>query len=102
MSEVTDGVLCEENESDPLTPDLNQAKQFLQRLDLNCSRFCFQTFDDSKRKDRLLARILHGELDDLAQNLTDLNALGAGVFVTVNATDGRGRKRENITGIRGI
>ena len=92
MSEVVSGVLCED---DPLTPDLSQAKQFLHRLDPNCTQFCFQTFDDSKRKNRSLARILHGELNNLAQNLTDLNTRGAGVFVTVNATGGRGRRRRS-------
>jgi putative DNA primase/helicase len=101
MKQVTDGPLADDKEGDdPLTPDLSQAKQFLHRLDPNCTKFCFQTFDDSKRKDRLLARVLHGELDNLAQNLTDLNAQGAGVFITVNPTDGQARKRENITGIR--
>ena len=35
-------------------------------------------------------------------SLADLNARGAGVFVTVNETDGQGRKSDNIVRIRAI
>ena len=35
-------------------------------------------------------------------DLVELNLQGAGIFVTVNATDGRGRKKENIARIRAV
>jgi hypothetical protein len=59
----------------------------------------FQTFDDSPAKRGQLAKVLHG---NVAQQLERLNLAGAGVFLTVNETDGKGRKRENITKVRAI
>lgn len=56
----------------------------------------YQTFDDRKA-DKTLARILH---NPTPEQLRDLNARGAGVFLTINQTDGRGRERGNITKIR--
>src|SRR5262245_51524972 len=82
----------------PLTQDKAMAKEFLTGLDPTTDRFTFQTFDDNKdRKSPKLARILHGTLDECFAELVRLNNLGAGIFVTVNATDFRGRSTKNIT-----
>ena len=63
----------------------------------------FQTFDDNAdRKDKALTRQFHGTLDQHAQALHALNAQGAGVYVTVNATDGNGRTAKNITAVRAL
>lgn len=63
----------------------------------------FQTFDDdAKRKDRSLARVLHGSIIDREVELAALNERGAGVFITVNATDLQGRREENVTGLRAL
>lgn len=63
----------------------------------------FQTFDDAKdRRDPQLARILHGHLSDLADQLAGLNARRAGVYVMVNEGDGNGRGAENVTGLRAL
>lgn len=59
----------------------------------------FQVFDDSK-KGRVKAQILHGTLNEHWETLCKLNADGAGVFLTVNATDGLGRREENITAVQ--
>jgi hypothetical protein len=94
-----------------LIPDLEQARRFLEILDPGANTrslledrpdgFTFQTFDDSKdRKDRTLARILTGTLDALSDTLVQFNDRGAGIFVTVNETDGRGRKLANLERIR--
>ncbi len=83
-------------------PDLDEARRFLNALAGN-EVVTFQTFDDTPdRKDLTRARIMHGPLDQHAPELARLNLAGAGVFVTVNRTDGRGRKFENITGIRAV
>src|SRR5262245_58627453 len=88
--------------------DLAQARAFLYLLDPTASLFTFQTFDDvedadgHKRNDKRLAKIFHGTLDQVAPKLADLQCRGAGVFVCVNATDGRGRKTANITRIRAV
>ena len=65
--------------------------------------FTFQTFDDNKeRKDRSLARILHGSLDQHSQALTHLQQRGAGVFVMINEGDGRGRSAANVVKVRSL
>lgn len=84
-----------------LVPDLNEARRFLQALESG-GRFQFQTFDDSKDKRQHLARTMYGTLDDHAATLQELNAAGAGVFVTVNKTDGTGRKASNVVGVRAL
>ncbi len=72
-------------------------------LDETADYFVFQTFDDLKsRKDRQLASIKTGDLDRWGRFLTDMNNRGAGVFVTVNESDGKGRKLENIGRIRAV
>ena len=81
--------------------DLKAAQRFLDLL--GAKRCTLQTFDDNAaRKDPKLARILHGSLDDHADALEHLNRQGAGVFVTVNRTDLKGRKRENIKRVRAV
>lgn len=83
--------------SDASFPDRAQADAFLTSLDEEAERFTFQTFDDQKaRKDSSLARILHGTLAEHWAELVDLNLRGAGVFVTVNITDGKGRTNDNM------
>jgi len=62
----------------------------------------FQTFDDEKpggKSRPRLARVLHGSLAQHAEELERLNRAGAGVFVTVNGTDG-GRKKANVRTLR--
>jgi len=76
------------------------AAQFVAALGGDSAQFTFQTFAD-KRPDARLARIRHGAIAEHADALRRLNARGAGVFVTVNATDGRGRTAANIKAVRG-
>lgn len=67
----------------------------------------WQTFDDKRlaggapRRNRRLARLLHGSLDGVEPMLRWLNApeVGAGVYITGNHTDGYGRATRNITRI---
>lgn len=80
-----------------------QARRFLAALAPGETRFTFQTFDDKKeRKDRALARILQGTLDEHLPELTDLNAHGAGVFVMIQEGDGKGRANANVQRIRAV
>ena len=85
-----------------LVPDREQAERFLSWLDPGATKFTFQAFDDTKRKSPRLAQVLHGTLDELWPTLVELNERGAGIFVTVNETDFKGRKNENITRIRAV
>jgi hypothetical protein len=49
-----------------------------------------------------LTRELHGTFAQHAITLSDLNDRGAGIFVMVNEGDCRGRKAENVTGVRAL
>jgi Mrp family chromosome partitioning ATPase len=83
--------------------NLEEAERFLAALDPETSVFTFQTFDDDqKRKNPKLVRVLHGALAEHATELRRLNDLGAGIFVTVNRTDGKGRKAANIVAVRAV
>ncbi|ABA22703.1 Virulence-associated E [Trichormus variabilis ATCC 29413] len=64
--------------------------------------YLFQTFDDSKHKDRSLTRQFYGSLDEHWDKLVEFNNRGAGIFVTVNMTSGNKRKAENITAVRAL
>ncbi|MER2528718.1 MAG: DUF3987 domain-containing protein [Candidatus Competibacter denitrificans] len=86
-----------------LTPNLAAAERLLTALDDSAEFYTFQTFDDHPaRKDRTLARILHGSLNQHHIDLQRLQARGAGVYVTVNATDGQGRKLANMVRPRAL
>jgi DNA primase RepB-like protein len=108
------------------TPDRAEAEHFLALLDSTTARFTFQTFDDNKerltanklkraevnerRKAKGLkpltgspdpfARVFNGTLDMYWGELVRLNKEGAGIFITVNATDFKGRKAENVIRVR--
>ena len=76
------------------------AKSFLDLLDRGAGGFTFQTFEDKKPVTKPeLAKVVHSPAQP---ELLRLHALGAGVYITVNATDGKGRKNENVTRIRAI
>lgn len=79
--------------------DLDTARAFLSHLG---DSYTFQSFDDSPTKRKKLARVLHGALDEHAATLSELNEQGAGIFVTVNETDGKGRKAANVTALRAL
>ena len=79
------------------------ASVFLSLLDPDASFFTFQTFSEPKHTPiGLLPQVLHGSFQDILPKLNAMNRQGAGIFVSVNATDGKGRKAENIIRIRAI
>jgi len=85
-----------------LEPNLSVADEFLRVLD-PAGNFTFQTFDDDEmRKANHLVTIRHGILKQHRQTLKAMNQSGAGIFVTVNETDGNGRKTENVTRVRAL
>ena len=79
-----------------------QAAKFLHALDPLANSWTFQTYDDSPAKRPHLAAIRHGSLEKCAPWLSAQNAAGAGVFVTINETDLRGRKAANIVRPRAL
>jgi hypothetical protein len=91
--------------------DYEQSERFLLLLDETAESFTFQTFTDCKvqretsRKNGQgdpLARVLHGSLEHCWRGLCRLNDQGAGVYVTVNETDGNGRTADHITRVRAV
>lgn len=107
--------------------DLAQAQKFLEALGSKMPGdrdFTFQTFDDNKeRREKSIAeleydpltKVIHGQIDgpgaDLATGecfdnvgaeLERLNSCGAGIFVTINFTDSKGREAKNIIGLRAV
>ena len=79
------------------------ADTFLSLLDSASDSFTYQSFGEGEQTgNHSLTRILHGSLQDRMNELVALNDQGAGIFVTVNETDKRGRKSENIIRVRSI
>jgi hypothetical protein len=84
-----------------LRHDIPMAESFLAALDPDADRFTFQLFSDG---DADYARIIHGNIHELWPTVEKLNVpeRQVGVFVTVNATDFKGRRRENIVRARAL
>jgi hypothetical protein len=82
--------------------DVAAARRFLEALAPSEVSFTFQTFDDSAAKRPELARIAHGSLDSNIALLRKLSAGGAGVFVTANRTDLKGRRQSNVISVRAL
>lgn len=101
-----------------IVPDINMAREFLSMLDPNAKSFTFQIVDDrppsvptEKRQPdgsiKIIMRkrspeVVEGSLDAKWPKLTKLNEKGFAIFVTINETNGRGRKNENIVRIRAL
>jgi putative DNA primase/helicase len=86
-----------------MTSNLELAQAFLDALDCKASVWTFQTFDDNAdRKSTNLARTYNGTLSEHWDTLTRASQNGAGVFVTINETDGQGRKTANIIRVRAV
>lgn len=72
-----------------LTPDLNEARRFIELLTCGGGTpITFQTFDDRKPARPELVRVLHGPFAEHVETLIDLNRRGAGVFLLINEGDG--------------
>lgn len=100
---MTECSITAETTTPPLELNRDDAERFLRALDPDATEFTFQVFDDDySRKDRNLARIFHSTLAQVWHRLADLNRRGAGVFVTVNETDGEGRELKNMKRVRAL
>lgn len=84
-----------------LTPDLNQAYDFLDALDSG-SNFTFQTFLEGVAIGRQSPTILHGTLKTHALRLAALNNAGHGIFVMINEGDLKGRSAHNVIRVRAL
>lgn len=80
--------------------DLDEAGRFLDALAPG-SMFRFQVVKDIEYSD-VFPGHFQGSLEDCKGKLLTINRKGGGCFVTVNQTDGKGRRAENVTRIRAI
>jgi hypothetical protein len=81
--------------------DKTEAARFLVALDHRAAHHTFQTFDDNADiKSPKLASVFNGTLQKNWIQLTDLSSRGAGVFITVNETNLRGREASDIVRVR--
>lgn len=82
-------------------PDLSQAQRFLTLLDEDNEHFTFEAIEEPKPKQRSpKVQRYHGTLETYSEVLRKSNQQGYGIFVAVNDTDGKGRKKENVNKIR--
>ena len=85
-----------------LDPDFSEAQRFLDALEPS-GQYTFQTFPDRKDTgNRSLTRVTHGKFSVHGRLLKELNQSGSGIFVTVNRTDLKGRKAQNVIGTRAV
>jgi P4 family phage/plasmid primase-like protien len=77
---------------------LEDAFRFLSELESG-GRFTFQTFADSRDKS-ISPKLLHGTLEEHVEELKRINLVGGGVFVTINETNGEGRKASDVVRVR--
>jgi hypothetical protein len=93
---------------DPLDPEAcrEECRRFLELLEPD-GVFCFQTLDDAKVKNFKarpgLVTQWHSKFDEACWGkLQEYNGRGSGCYVTVNATDGLGRTKDNIVRVRAL
>jgi len=89
-----------------LEPDPVQARRFLELLDPDADFFSFRTFSETPYT-RVpggdpLERSIHAPFEQCWDELVGLNRAGAAVAVTINATNGRGRKIDDILRVRAL
>ena len=82
--------------------DRAAAEEFLAALDPTANAFTFQCFDDGPGKSPKLARTFNGPLDEHWSKLCQLSDAGAGIYVTINRTDMKGRRADNIVACRAV
>jgi len=77
---------------------LNCTEEQAMKASLSWQTFC----DDDGRKEQGLIHQLHGSIGKLGDLLDELNQAGAGIFLTINKTDLKGRSKQNIRSLRSL
>jgi putative DNA primase/helicase len=88
----------------PLQPDLDQGERFTTKLNRGdpTGQFTFLAIDDDKTRNAPPLPEKHGTLAQATNFIKNATAKGYGVYVTVNRTDLKGRKKENILEVRAL
>jgi hypothetical protein len=85
--------------------DIDEARRFLETLAPGEKEFQFATWDDNPKRDEVNSKLAQSQNSTFGAAIKWLNRINdqhAGVFVSLNETDGRGRKKENIERVRAI
>ena len=86
-----------------LQPNLTETQRFLRALAPSAQAFAFRVIDVKRENKKTKApKNLFGSLEQHANALTLANQQGAGVYITINQTDGEGVKTQNITAARAL
>lgn len=93
-------------QGESLAPNYAEAYQFLQALDSKADVFSFRTFSDTPYTRHPgwdpLERAIHGNLTSCWEELSKLNGQGAAISVTINRSNGSGRKVTDMTEVRAL
>lgn len=82
---------------------ISETREFLDALTLPDEKvLTWQTVDDKGEGNGALIHLFDDTFEDALPKLRSWNEQGAGVFVSLNRTDGGGRKGENIVAIRAV
>jgi RepB DNA-primase from phage plasmid len=87
------------------TQDIDEARRFLEALAPGEKKFQFATWDDNPKRDEVNKKLAGSRYEGFGKASTwllGMNDRHAGVFVSLNETDGRGHKKENIKRVRAI
>src|ERR1700676_13385 len=93
------------NSAAALNPDQSIAEQFFKAIATGPAdvMFEYRTFDDNHdRHNGGLLETLSGTIQKNWSRLVQKSRVGAGCFVVVNKTDGKGLKKENVTEVRAV
>ena len=91
-----------------IEPDFETAQRSLSLIDPTAKKWTFQLFHDREKKPRPgevmknPPMIIHDSLEGAWKRLLSYNRRGYGIFVSVNETDFKGRKTENIVRVRAV
>lgn len=85
----------------PITLNKEMAREFLTLLDPTAEKFTFQFISDTGKGG---AETFHGSFDEAWRKVELVNNVRRqiGAFVTINETDGEGRRTKNITRVRAV
>lgn len=84
-----------------ISPNPEFTKKFLRLFGGIDDAFTFQLLPE-KKDSKQFPKVLHGTFQDLYPQLAEENLRGSGIFITINQTDGKGRKKENIISVRAV
>jgi hypothetical protein len=85
-----------------LQPDMMAAAKFLRLICGQDDRICFQTIANAEASSQVNDTHKTGSLRELFPWLCEQNQEGKGIYAVINATNGKGRKTEDIVAVNAV